>query len=225
MFLQSYPRFKASFIALLFLIFIVIFILVVINIFGLAFKKLGFPPEYSVYFLFISLLCSYVNLPVRKVMSDIPVMSGKGIESHLPGCAVPSPEIKRCTSIEVNLGGAVIPVVLSVFLSTMVSLIDVLIGTLVMTTIIYKISKPVKGSGMAIHLVLPPVLAAAVAFIISSSDAPIIAYIIGTFGCLIGVDILNLKKLPDLEVPVVSIGGGGTFDVIFLTGIISVLLA
>lgn len=161
---------------------------------------MGFPPEYSVYFLFLSLLCSYVNLPVWKVISDMPVMSGNRIKSHWSGCAVPSPEIKRSTSIEVNLGGAVIPVVLSVFLSTMVSLIDVLIGILVMTTIIYKIAKPVKGSGMAIHLVLPPVLAVAVAIIISSPDAPIIAYIIGTLGCLIGVDILNLKKLPDLEI-------------------------
>lgn len=60
-------------------------------------------------------------------MSDMPVMPGNGIESHWSGCAVPSPEIERSTSIAVNLGGAVIPVVMSVFLSTMVSLIDVLI--------------------------------------------------------------------------------------------------
>ncbi len=114
---------------------------------------------------------------------------------------------------------------MSGFLSMMVSMVEVLIGILVMTVIIHKVAKPVKDSGIAIHALLPPILAAAVALMISPQDAPIIAYISGTLGCLIGVDILNFKKIPDLGVPVVSIGGAGTFDAIFLTGIISVLLA
>ena len=82
-----------------------------------------------------------------------------------------------------------------------------------------------KGSGIVIHALLPPVLAAFAASTISPQNAPVIAYISGTFGCIIGIDILNLKKIPDLGVPLVSIGGGGTFDAVFLTGIISVLLA
>jgi uncharacterized membrane protein len=52
-----------------------------------------------------------------------------------------------------------------------------------------------------------------------------VAYISGTFGVLIGADLLNLKNLTALKAPVVSIGGAGTFDGIFLTGIIAVLLA
>jgi uncharacterized membrane protein len=44
-------------------------------------------------------------------------------------------------------------------------------------------------------------------------------------GTLIGADILNLPKVQGLAVPVASIGGAGTFDGIFLTGIIAVLLA
>ncbi len=46
-----------------------------------------------------------------------------------------------------------------------------------------------------------------------------------TLGSLIGADLLNLKKIPELGTPIASIGGAGTFDGIFLTGIISVLLA
>jgi uncharacterized membrane protein len=222
---QIYPRVKASFIALLFLTLVVVFILVSLNIFGTAFRKLGFPPEYSVYFLFLSLLGSYLNFPIKKVMSRVPVISGKGSDFHWSGYAASSLEVEQSTSIAVNLGGAVIPVIMSVFLSTMVSLVDALIGILTMTIIIHKIARPVKGSGIAIHALLPPFLAAAVALIISPQDAPIIAYVSGTLGCLIGVDILNLKKFPDMGMKVVSIGGAGTFDAIFLTGIISVLLA
>ena len=94
-----------------------------------------------------------------------------------------------------------------------------------MTIIIHKIARPVKGSGIVVHALLPPLLAAFVAIIISPQNAPVIAYISGTVGCILGIDILNLKKIPELGVPLVSIGGAGTFDAIFLTGIISVLLA
>jgi uncharacterized membrane protein len=117
---QIYPRIKASFIALLFLMLVALFILVSINIFGMAFRKLGYPPEYSVYFLFLSLLGSYVNLPVKKVKSRVPIISGKGSDFHWFSYTL---EVERSTSIAVNLGGAVIPLVMSVFLSTMVSLV------------------------------------------------------------------------------------------------------
>lgn len=220
-----YPRVKASFTVLLFMTLVVLFILISINLSGMAFMKLGFPPEYSVYFLFLSLLGSYVNIPIKKVMSDVPIISGQKIDFHWSSYVASPVDIGRSTSIAVNLGGAVIPVVMSVFLPTMVNPVDVLIGILVMTIIIHKITRPVKGSGIAIHALFPPFLATAVALIISPQDAPMIAYISGTFGCLLGVDILNMKKIPCLGMKVVSIGGAGTFDAIFLTGIISVLLA
>jgi uncharacterized membrane protein len=223
--LPVYPRIKASFIVLFFSLLVAFFILIGINLFGVAFRKLGFPPEYSVYFLFLSLLGSYVNLSIKKVISHKPLMHDKGIDFHRSGYSPTYHEIGRSTSIAVNLGGAVIPVLMSIFLSTLLSMVDVVIGIIVMTVIVHKISKPIIGSGIAIHVVLPPLLAAAIALMISPQDAPLIAYISGTIGCLIGIDILNLKKLPDLGVPAVSIGGKGTFDAIFLTGIISVLLA
>jgi uncharacterized membrane protein len=42
---------------------------------------------------------------------------------------------------------------------------------------------------------------------------------------LIGADLLNLDAVRGLGAPVASIGGAGTFDGIFLTGIMAVLLA
>ncbi|MCX9012267.1 MAG: DUF1614 domain-containing protein [Candidatus Methanoperedens sp.] len=202
----------------------VLFILISLSIFGLAFRKLGFPPEYSVYFLFLSLLGSYVNIPLKKVMSRVPIISGKKIDIHWFNYTASPPEVERSTIIAINLGGAIIPVAMSVFLFTMVSLVNAMIGILVVVFFIYKIARPVKGSGIAIHTLLPPILAAATVLMISPQDAAITAYISGTLGCLIGVDILNLGEIHDLGVPAVSIGGAGTFDAIFLTGIISVLL-
>lgn len=52
-----------------------------------------------------------------------------------------------------------------------------------------------------------------------------IAYVSGVLGTLIGADVSNLGAIPKLGAPVASIGGGGTFDGVFLSGIIAVLLA
>ncbi len=52
-----------------------------------------------------------------------------------------------------------------------------------------------------------------------------LAYISGSLGTLIGADLLNLDKLQGLGAPIASIGGAGTFDGIFLTGIVAVLVA
>jgi uncharacterized membrane protein len=42
---------------------------------------------------------------------------------------------------------------------------------------------------------------------------------------LIGADVLNLGRIIELGAPMISIGGAGTFDGVFLTGIIAGLLA
>ncbi|MDA4131217.1 MAG: DUF1614 domain-containing protein [Thaumarchaeota archaeon] len=56
------------------------------------------------------------------------------------------------------------------------------------------------------------------------SGAAIVAYISGSMGALIGADLTNLRGITKLGAPVVSIGGAGTFDGVFLTGIIAVLI-
>jgi uncharacterized membrane protein len=61
--------------------------------------------------------------------------------------------------------------------------------------------------------------------LLSREFAPQLAYIAGSMGTLIGADLTNLHKVAGLGAPIASIGGAGTFDGIFLTGILAVLLA
>lgn len=196
---NKYVGIKSLLIVLLFISIIILISLFSINIFGFAFKKLGFPPEYSIYFLFLSLPGSFINIPIKTFMP-------------------------QNISIAVNAGGAVIPAIMSIFLARIADLIDVVIGVSIMTIILNRFSHPVKGSGIRIHAFIPPFLASMVALLISPENAPLIAYISGTIGCLIGVDLVNLRKINEMGVKVISIGGAGTFDAIYLTGIISVLL-
>jgi uncharacterized membrane protein len=44
-------------------------------------------------------------------------------------------------------------------------------------------------------------------------------------GCLLGADIMNLGIISQMHAPIASIGGAGTFDGVFASGIIAVLLA
>lgn len=76
-----------------------------------------------------------------------------------------------------------------------------------------------------IGIFIPPLAAAGTALLISRRAAPPLAYIAGSLGTLIGGDLLNINRLQGLGAPIASIGGAGTFDGIFLAGIIAVLLA
>ncbi len=221
-----YPRLAASFIALLFVMLAVLFILISFDLIGLAFRKLGFSPIYSVLLLFLSLIGSYLNIPVKEIASREPLISGRVIDYYWVRYVIPPVEVERRTLIAVNVGGAVIPLLISGYLFTNVDMPDLLFAVFIMTVIIHMLARPVQGLGIAVPALFPPIMAALLALTISPpGQAPIIAYISGTLGSLIGADLLNLNKIPGLRTPVASIGGAGTFDGIFLTGIISVLLA
>jgi uncharacterized membrane protein len=130
------------------------------------------------------------------------------------------------TIVAVNLGGAVIPAVLSIYLLVKNRLFwQGLLGIVIVTVIVHHVARPVHGMGIAEPIFVPPLVAAAAALLISRRFAPALAYISGSMGTLIGADLLNTKNLQGLGAPVVSIGGAGTFDGIFLTGILAVLLA
>jgi uncharacterized membrane protein len=130
------------------------------------------------------------------------------------------------TIVAVNIGGAVIPTLLSIYLLSKNKYYwKALFGTIIVTLVAHMLAYPVKGLGIAEPLFVPPLIAAAVGLIFAGKSAPALAYISGTLGTLIGADLLNLDKVRGLEAPVVSIGGAGTFDGIFLTGIVAVLMA
>jgi uncharacterized membrane protein len=74
-------------------------------------------------------------------------------------------------------------------------------------------------------LFVAPFTAALTALLIAPENSAPLAYICGTMGVLLGADLLRLNDIRKIGTPVASIGGAGTFDGIFLTGIVAVLLA
>jgi uncharacterized membrane protein len=126
----------------------------------------------------------------------------------------------------VNIGGALIPVIMSVYLLIRWQLWwEGLVAIGIVAAICYWLSTPLPGLGIAIPTFAPAIVTTIVALLLSRKSAAPLAYIAGSLGTLIGADLLNLDKIAELNAPVASIGGAGTFDGIFLTGIVAVLIA
>ena len=129
--------------------------------------------------------------------------------------------------IAVNLGGCIIPVLLSLYLLQLhpLSLGEVITAIALVGAVSYFTSRPVPGMGIAMPMFVAPLVAVLTAWLLDSAHAPPLAYICGTLGVLIGADLLHLREIPHIGAPLASIGGAGTFDGIFFTGVIAALLA
>ena len=136
------------------------------------------------------------------------------------------PVMEQGTIVAVNVGGALLPAVLSLYLFwRSASRVRMLLGVAVVTAIVHGLADIVPGVGIAMPMIVPPLAAAAVALVLAFRHAPPVAYVAGSMGALIGGDLMNLPRIGELAAPVVSIGGAGTFDGVFLTGLIAGLLA
>lgn len=196
-----------------------------IGILRYAYEKLGIDRRYVFTLLVLSLLGSYVNIPVATLPAER-IVSGQEISFFGMRYVIPMVEEWPRTVIAVNVGGAVIPTLLSFYLLLKHGMVvRSAIGVAIVAAIVHAMAQPVKGMGIAVPTFVPPLVAAATALLLSRRSAPALAYIAGSLGTLIGADLLNLGKIQGLGAPVASIGGAGTFDGIFLTGILAVLLA
>lgn len=198
--------------------------MVQIDLIVVVFSQIGIPTKYVFAALFATLIGSFINIPFKKIPQET-MVEERRVRFFGFRYIVPVRKRKE-TILAVNVGGAVIPVLLSGYLLFKTGLWGkALITTAFMTLITYRLARPVRGLGITLPFFAPPILAALASVIISGSQAPVVAYVCGTLGTLTGADLLNLNKITKLGAPVASIGGAGTFDGIFLTGIFAVLLA
>ena len=221
-----FPPFVVFFLfAFVFLLFFV-FGLIQFGMFTWAFTRIGIPPEYLFSLLFLCIVGSMVNLPIRRIHVTVEPEEWELVSFFGMRFRPPPWQGEREMILAVNLGGAIIPTGLSIYLLFHAPHpIRMLLALAVVTTVIYKVARPIPGVGIATPMFLPPVTAALAAFIFNFNWDPPTAYVAGTLGTLIGADILHMDKLKQLNAPVASIGGAGTFDGIFLTGILAVLLS
>ncbi len=89
----------------------------------------------------------------------------------------------------------------------------------------YAVARPAWPFGIVVPTFVPPLAAAGLALLLAPDAAPVVAYVAGTLGTLIGADLLHLPDLRRYDAQLLSIGGAGVHDAIFFAGLIAALLA
>ena len=210
--------------AILIVIFVIVGILLISTL-RYAYESLGVSSGAALLLLFGSLVGSYFNIPVAHLPPEH-LMSEQVRDFFGMLYVVPRVQSYPGTTIAVNVGGAVIPTVMSLYLLFTRHLwVRGLIATAIVAVVLHWLAQPVRGVGIAVPIFVPVVVTAIVAMVLAWDQAAPLAYIAGSLGTLIGADLSNIGRVRGLGAPVASIGGAGTFDGIFLTGILAVLLA
>ncbi len=197
-----------------------------IGLLTLAFEKLGLSASSGLVLLLVSLIGSQINLPLFSVTAWPPPEDSLATAWRRLLRLPPLPFTGK-TLIAVNVGGCLVPAGFSVYLLNRsgIDLTTALLGIGIVSTISYLVSRPVPGIGIGMPILIGPLAAAIVGILLAPEKSAPLAYVSGTLGVLIGADLLRLKDVRRLGAPLASIGGAGTFDGIFITGVVAALLA
>jgi uncharacterized membrane protein len=206
------------------LIVIVVGAFLLVGVLSYAFARLGISPVTASLVLLACLIGSAVNIPVARLSSRAvrlePYISVFGLRYFVPVMR------RRATTLAVNVGGAVVPVMLSAYLIAHEHLgLAALAAVVLVAALVHLIARPVPGLGIAVPALLPGLFAVLVALLFHPVAIAALAYVGGTLGTLIGADLANVGKVRKLGAPLASIGGAGTFDGIFIAGVTAVLPA
>jgi uncharacterized membrane protein len=203
----------------IFIIFILItlFVFIFLGLVGAGFSRIGFSTQAVILLLLAVLAGSFINIPLFTSESREPVITDAyvtvfGMTYRVPAAAVGS----RKTVVAINVGGALIPSIISLYLLWRFP--DVfgfaLIGVVLVASISHLVSRPVKGVGIVSPALVSPLVAAFYTILILTQVPSIdngfaLAYVSGVLGTLIGADLTNLRAIKEVGAPVASIGGPG----------------
>ncbi|MGZ4602902.1 MAG: DUF1614 domain-containing protein [Kineosporiaceae bacterium] len=199
--------------------------LIQVQVVGTAFWLTGLSPAWAVTALVGGLLGSAVDVPVARIRTADHQLEFVSLVRW--GEVYLVPVVRRSTVVvAVNLGGALVPAVVSGYLLLRTGQwADATIAVLVVAAVAHQAARPAPGVGVLLPVTLPAVVAAGVALIVAPSvAAPAVAYVGGTIGTVLGADLTNLGWLRHAHASAVSIGGAGTFDAVFVAGVLGVLL-
>ena len=220
-----YAPFTLLLLLLLLAVLAVFVVLVEMRVLAYAYRKVGVRPRYAFAVMLLSLLGSHVNIPLYSIPARR-VFRPHEFSMFGRIYVVPETVDAGATVVALNVGGALIPILVSIYLVGRTRLYGrMALGVAIVAAVVHSLAQIVPGMGIAVPMFVPPLVAAGVGLLLSFRKAPPVAYVSGSMGTLVGADLLNLDRIAEVGAPVVSIGGAGTFDGVFLTGIIAGLLA
>jgi uncharacterized membrane protein len=195
------------------------------DVLSYVYHRIGISVGWMAIIFGAALLGSMINIPVARLRGEVCQVSAPvtvfGVTYRVPMAAE-----QRRTTIAVNVGGAIVPSAVAIYLISHDHLtLSALYATLIVTALVFAVARPVAGVGIVTPTLVPPLVTALAAIWLGGHAIAAVAYVAGTFGTLVGADVLNMPRVRSLRASMVSIGGAGTFDGVFLTGLVAVLLA
>jgi len=201
------------------------------QIMGLALVKLRLDPQTAMLVIVGIFFGSVVNIPVKRMVRHEDVMVHPFPHFGFLDLWPQLQRVRQETIVAVNLGGCIIPTMVAIYeigqlvMDAWTLLFAVVLAVAINTAVCYKLAKPVKGIGIAMPAMVPPIVAVMSALVLAPDQAPPLAFVAGVLGPLLGADILHLREIPRISTGMASIGGAGTFDGIVLSGILAAYLA
>lgn len=206
-------------------VFVFLVVLLQVGALRYAYMRIGLSAGGAMLVLLGSLVGSYFNIPLAE-LPERHIVSGQEVSFFGMRYVVPVVVEWPETVVAVNVGGALIPGLVSLYLFVKHRLwVRGLLAIAFVAGLCHLLAQPLPGLGIALPVFVPAIVSALVALLLSVRRAAPLAYIGGSLGTLVGADLLNLGRVQGLGAPMVSIGGAGTFDGIFLTGVLAVLIA
>lgn len=189
-----------------------------------AFNNMGFTSFEAIIIVFVSFIL------------------GKGIIDEYIGFSFSNIHLLTCGNwlVGINTGGAIIPIIISIYLAiknklitNKIQLLKILMGITIVAIITYYVTAVDLQKGIVSkfpHWLLPVFFASLASIFLMWKDkrkAAPFAYICGTMGVLIGADVGHLWELVRIQIPsarTAVIGGADIFDMVFITGILAVIV-
>src|ERR1700678_1579643 len=138
------------FLAILAGLFLLVVVLIQINVLRYAYTRLGVSSGTALLLLMGSLIGSYINIPVAR-FPEREVQTAQDLSFFGMHYVVPMVVDWPGTVIAVNVGGAVIPALLSLYLLFRNDLwINGIVTTAIVTAIVHWLAYPVPGVGIAV---------------------------------------------------------------------------
>lgn len=197
-----------------------------------ALTNLHLSPTGAAFVVMGLLIGSLINLPLYTIQRNFEIRS----QPMTPWGGFPGPQASRWeTTVAVNVGGCLIPLLLAAWLIPYVvakpgTMTTLIVGMAINIFACYRFTRLVPGLGIVLPTFLSPLVSLLSVWIGMSGAEyqpyqPVVAYLIGISGPLVGADLLHWKDFERLAAGMISIGGAGTWDGIVLSGLLAAFLA
>ena len=199
---------------LLLIPFFVAFLFLYLAKSGLSF--LDFSPGIVSLIILLIIIGSFFNIPFgKKSMVQVTESRFFGLTKKV---------VWRPQGVSINVGGALIPLLITGYFLSQIPFEPLIIVTLVVTFFSFLGARFVKEKGVFISMILPVLFSAFFSILLAPEEAMQVAFSGGVLGVLFGADIFYLPWILRKNGGVMSIGGAGIFDGIFLVGLFSAIV-